>query len=211
MSLTNISEGTGSKKKFARLEDGSYMARIVNIIDLGVQEDMWEGEKKIAHKIFVQFEFPTETITINDEEKPRWLGKDFGVSLHEKSTLTKLIAAADPDGSKTRKGRNLKGLLDLPLMVTVGSTSTGNAKIAGMARLMKGMTVPPLANPVVFFDLDGDDVEAFEKLPDWMKDKIKAGIDFNDTLFAKALGGSKKEQYEAVPGPIEDMESDSPY
>lgn len=211
MALTNISEGTGSKKKFARLEDGTYMARIVNIIDLGVQEDTYEGEKKIAHKIFVQFEFPTEMITINDEEKPRWLGKDFAVSLHEKATLVKLVSAADPDGSKTRKGRNLKALLDLPLMVTVGSTNTGNAKIAGMARLMKGMTVPPLANPLVFFDLDGDDVEAFNKLPEWMQEKIKASIDFEDTLFAKALKSGCEKKKEKDSGGVADMGDDIPY
>ena len=211
MSLTNV-QATSGKKKFSRLEDGTYMCRVVQLIDLGVQEDEYEGEKKVGHKIFINFEFPTEMIMINEEEKPRWLGKEFGVSLHEKSVLTKLIAAADPDGKATSKGRNLKGLLNLPLMVTVGSTATGNAKIAGLARLMKGMTVPELVNPVVFFDLDGGDLEQFEKLPEWVQGKITSSVDFDDTQFAKVQKAKAKDKYEQTPATsIEDMVSDSPY
>jgi hypothetical protein len=210
MSLTNV-QATSGKKKFSRLEDGTYMCRVVQLIDLGVQEDEYEGEKKVGHKIFINFEFPTEMITINEEEKPRWLGKEFGVSLNEKSVLTKLVAAADPDGKATSKGRNLKGLLNLPLMVTVGSTASGNAKIAGLARLMKGMTVPELVNPVVFFDLDEGDTEGFEKLPDWIQNKIKASVDFEDTVLAKAMKGNGKVSHSETVGGIEDMEDDRPY
>ena len=211
MSLTNIKESGGKKKNFGRIDEGTFVARVAQLIDLGVQEDEYEGERKVAHKIFINFEFPTEMMEIEGEQKPRWVGKEFGVSLHEKATLTKLVQSADPDGKLTSKGRNLKGLMGLPLMVTIGSTKTGNAKIAGMARLMKGLQVAELSKDPVFFDMDSASKEDYEVLPQWIQDKIKAGLDFNDTVLAKALGMKTKEKYEATPGTIEDMVSDSPY
>jgi len=210
MALTNLSAAsTGTKKKFERIEDGTYVARIAQLIDLGVQEDEYEGERKVGHKIFVTFEFPTETINIDGEEKPRWLGKEFNVSIHEKSTLTKLVQSADPEGKFTVKGRNLKGLMGLPLMITVGSTKTGNAKVSTVARLMKGMSVAELAKDPVFFDLDGKDLDTFEIFPQWIKDKITNSIDFEDTLFSKVL--LKKEVHASPSGAVEDMEDDRPY
>lgn len=201
MSLTNLA-AEKSTKKFERIEDGTYAARIAQIIDLGVQEDEYEGEKKVAHKVFIQFEMPTETITIDGIEKPRWIGKEFPVSVHEKSSMYKLMQAADPDGKLTAKGRNLKGLLGLPLMLTVGSTAKGNAKVGGVARLMKGMAVADLSQKPVFFDLDGSDKEQFDKFPNWIKLKIQSGIGYEDTPFASGGGDS---------GTLEDMEDDNPF
>lgn len=207
MSLTNLTASSG-KKNLGRIDEGTFPARIVQIIDLGIQEDEYLGERKVGHKVFINFEFPTELVTVGDEDKPRWLGKEYTVSLHEKATLTKLVASADPEGKATSKGRNMKGLLGLPLMVSIGSTEKGKPKISNVARLMKGLTVGELVNKSIFFDMDDGDVEQFNKLPQWMQDKIKGGLDFEDTMLAKALNGNYNvaETY----GAIEDME-DLPY
>jgi hypothetical protein len=50
---------------------------------------------------------------------------------------------------------------------------------------MKGMSVPELANPTLFFDLDEVDLTTFESLPDWMKKRIQEGVDFDKTAFYK--------------------------
>lgn len=205
MSLTNVTSSTEAKKKFSRIEDGTYVARVVQIIDLGVQEDEYEGQKKIGPKVFINFEFPTELMEDN-ENKPHWLGKEFTVSLHEKAVMTKLVAAADPDGKATSKGRNLKGLLGLPLMVTVGTTGTGNAKIAGVARLMKGLSVADLSKDPLFFDMDSATKEEYDVLPQWIREKILVSRDFDDVPLAKLIKGSTSESAY----PVADME-DSPY
>jgi hypothetical protein len=73
-------------------------------------------------------------------------------------------------------------------MVTVGSTATGNAKIVGVSRLMKGLQVDELFNPPVYFDLDDYDtnsVAVFNALPDWLKGKIQEAMNFNTTKFGK--------------------------
>jgi len=194
----NFAEKPKSKgKDFGRVEDGAYPVRVVQLLDFGNQyaTDYKTGEIKkyddgneiIQHKIWINFEFPTETIEIDGENKPRWLGKEFTLSSHEKSALFSLLKAADPKGVATNNGRNPVGLLGLPVMVTVGSTSGGKAKIASVSAVPKGMQVEALQNKEVFFDLDSDDVETFETLPDWMKKRIQEGVAFDSTKFYQAV------------------------
>lgn len=193
----NFNETKKTKKDFGRIEEGSYPARIVQLVDFGNQyaTDYKTGEVKkyedgndvIQHKIFINFEFPTETIEIDGETKPRWTGKEFTLSSHEKSALYSLLKAADPKGTATNNGRNAAGLLGLPVMVTVGSTSGGKAKITTISGVPKGMQVDSLQNPEQFFDLDSDDIEAFEKLPDWMQKRITEGVDFDSTRFYQVV------------------------
>lgn len=191
----NFSETKKARVDYGRMEDGTYPARIVRILDFGLQfaTDFKTGEVKkyddgndvIQHKVWIDFEFPTETIEIDSIAKPRWLGKEYVISSHEKAAIQGLLKAADPDGKVTMKGRNVSGLLGLPVMVGVGSTSSGKAKIVNVTRLIKGMNVDPLANPTLFFDLDSPDIKTFEGLPDWMKKRIQEGVDFDKTAFYK--------------------------
>ena len=182
----NFNKPSSSSKKFPPMDTGVFPARIVQLIDLGIQESEWQGETKRNPKVQITFEFPTETIEVDGEHKPRWLGKEYTVSMHEKSALAALVSSADPSGKATANGSKPEGLLGLPLSVSVGRTSTGNAKVSGVAGMMKGMQVDELKNPPTFFDLSVKGTwDAFEKLPDWLKEKIKTGINFSDTPFAR--------------------------
>jgi hypothetical protein len=204
----NFSE-TKKRVDYGRVEDGTYPARVVRIIDFGLQyaTDFKTGEVKkyddgndvIQHKVWIDFELPTETIDIDGVKKPRWYGKEYTVSSHEKAAIQALLKAADPDGKATMKGKNVVGLLGLPVMLTIGSTSTGKAKVAGITRLIKGMSVDPLANPTLFFDLDEATYKDFELLPEWMQKRIKDGVDFESTGLYKKFNS------------MSDIEEDSPY
>lgn len=197
MALNFSSEAKQSKKIYPRIEDGAYPARIVSLIDFGNQyaTDFKTGEIKryddgnevIQHKVWINFEFPTELIEVDGVERPKWVGREFAVSSHEKSALFALMKAVDPKGENTNKGRNVKGLLGLPAMVTIGSTSGNKAKITTISPVPKGVQVDALANPEQFFDLDSDDVEFFDSLPDWMQKRITEGVDFDSTRFYQAV------------------------
>jgi len=198
MALNFADKPKAAKKDFGRAEDGAYPARIVQLIDFGKQiETDWQtGEPKkyedsgdviVRHKVWVTFELPTETIEVDGVAKPRWYGKEYTVSTHEKSALSALLKAADPKGEHTAKYRNVQGLLGLPVMVTIGSTKTNKPKVAMVSAVPKGMQVEPLANGEMFFDLDSDDLTTFETLPQWMKDRIKNGEEFDETKFYQAI------------------------
>jgi len=197
MALNFAEKSGGAKKDFGRVEDGAYPARIVQIIDFGLQyETDWktgdvktydDGNPMIKHKVWINFELPDETIEIDGVAKPRWYGKEYTVSAHEKSAMHALLKAVDGKGTATNSGRNVQGLLGLPAMLTIGSTSSGKAKVSAVSAVPKGMQVGALTNDEAFLDLDSDNVEAFFGLPAWMRKRIEEGIDFTTTKLAKVL------------------------
>jgi hypothetical protein len=181
MSLQATKE-TSEKKDYGRIENGTYPARAVQIIDMGEQwsenwktgeKEYWDEEEtkpKIQKKCFIQFEFPTETMEIDGEQKPRWQGKEFVISTHEKAALVNLAKAAGI--SEPENGFSVADILDKPVLITIGTTSGGNAKVQTISGVPKGMDVPELYNPTVVFDLDAPDPKVFERLPSFIKEKL---------------------------------------
>jgi len=164
--MTLLKKFAGSGKKFPAISPGTYPARIAQIIDLGVQEDTYEGETKENPKLWVTFELPTETINIDGEDKPRWISREFTKSTSERALLTKLIMVVNEDAE------SLDDLLGKALFLETGLTSGGNAKCTGYAKPMKGFTVPELSKEAELFDLDNPNQAVYDKLPDFLKEKI---------------------------------------
>lgn len=184
------------KKAFPRIGEGTFPARMVQVIDLGKQvKTDWQtqqpvlnddGEEIIQNVVFITFELPTETVTIDDEEKPRWLGKEYTLSWHPKSNLTSVVEALK---STQKDAESLTDLLGAPCMVQVGTTSGGKDKITNVSPPMKGFAVPELENPTKALDLDQGDTETFESLPQFIKDKITNGVNFSETRLSEVLNG----------------------
>lgn len=173
-------QGSFVKKDYGRLSDGPHLARIVSVIDLGEQEqtDYKTGDATDPKKkVMITFETPDERINIENDEgtvsRPRWLGKEYTISMHEKSALFKLIQSICPDANA------LDELLNIACMITVGSTSGDRAKVVGVSLPMKGAEVGDLENDAVYFDFDDPDLEQFSKMPRWIRDKIKSALNYN--------------------------------
>lgn len=176
-----------SNKDFGRLEEGTHVARLVQVIDLGQQViTNMQGEERVVPRAWIVFEFPTETIEINGEERPRWQGKEYTISYHEKSGLTQVINSLDPEG----KAKHLGDLLGKACMVSIGSTSTGKAKITNVVPAPKKMAIPELDNPAKVFDFENPDMEVFETLPDWLKNKITTAENFKGSKVEEMLNSS---------------------
>lgn len=190
----NLSEAKkNDRPDYGRIDEGTYPARVVQIIDIGLQVEDYKGEVKEKNKVFVTFEFPTETITIDDEEKPRWLSKEFVVSFHEKSALTALINAVP------KELEYLSDLIGEAVMVGVGTTSSGKAKVTSVAKLMKGVNIPGLQNKSVAFDFDEPDMDVFHSLPEFLQTKIKEAKNFEGSEVERLLGSVKDNKEDEVP------------
>ena len=61
----NNSNGNKGKSKFEPLSEGVHTGRLVQIIDLGVQQDEYQGVVSERHKVFFTFEIPGETVNVN--------------------------------------------------------------------------------------------------------------------------------------------------
>ena len=178
MSLTVKETGGGGS---APIEAGSYPARCVGVVDLGIQHN--DFNNKDQEKVRLIFELPTERVQVDGEDKPRWLSKPYTASLHEKATLRKDLDAwrGKPFTAEELAGFDLKSVINAPCLLTVVHKESKNggtyANIGGISKPMKGMEVPPLENDPILFDMDADDAEeTLKKLPDWMQDEVKKSI-----------------------------------
>lgn len=182
LNIIKINEETTKKKSdLGRLEDGSYNARIVSVIDCGLQAQTdWKTKKAIDPKkvVMITYETPDELITYTDKDenevtKPRWQTKEYGLNMYETTALAKLCAALKPDIE------SLDELLNVPCMVTIGTTDGGNAKITAVNKPMKGATVGELANDSFYFDFSEPNMELFNGLLAWQQKKVKSALDYN--------------------------------
>lgn len=190
----------GGGEDFGRIEDGSYPARLVQIIDIGEQEridfDTGKPTGQYQRRLFLTFEFPTETIEMNGEEWPRWQSMEVTLSFHKRAKLPQIVSALDPKYQVT----DLSELVGRPALVTIGSTKNGRPKITNIVQLPKGMQVEDLKSPPVVFDMDDFDVEVFNTLPNFIQNRIKEAKNFSaDMLPDNNEEESKKKQDKEEP------------
>jgi len=207
MSLNaNESKNTGKGFKAPLLKVDGYLGRIVQVIDLGKQEQRaFEGKPKDpAYEIMLTYELGTEFMVDENGEvqkdKPRFLTENFALypPTQDKAKSTKRYASFDP--ANEHKG-NFAKMVNLPVMIGVGHKD-GTGKRAG-TKVEKILTVslcpsmfadkvPQLINEALVFDFDNPDLAVFKKLAPWVQEKIMKGLTYPGSILAKALGADYK-------------------
>lgn len=195
--------GGNSDSKFKRaepLEAGSYPARVVQVLDLGVQvQRPFKGEAKPpCQEINITYELADEFMKDEDgndlEDKPRWVSEMiplFNLKA-ERAKSTQRYKALDPnddfDGDFTQ-------LVGLPCNVTIVqsvSKTNGNIynNVAGITSMREkdAKRMPELVNPSKTFVLDDPDMEVFNSLPQFIQDKITSNLNFQGSKLQKLLG-----------------------
>lgn len=223
-------QGGGGKKYVAQpnIDPGVYPARIVQVIDMGLQPQRpFKGaEKKPAYEIGFTYELVDTFVVDEDgneqEDKPRWISEV--LPLHplvaDKAKSTQRYTALDPEG--VLEG-DFSKLADIPCNVTIVNNKSGDkvydniASIAAM-RPRDAAKCPELVNPVKVFSLDDPDLEVFNKLPNWIQDKIKSNLNYKGSKLEKLLGGKPVAKAEpevdvgdSNGGPPFDVDEDAPY
>jgi len=198
----NKIESTGSGNKTDPLESGNYLARVVQVLDMGIQEQRpYMGDPKPpANEISITYELSTEFLKDEDgndkTDKPRWVSEIIPLySLDvDLAKSTKRIKALD---AENKLQGDFSKLVGLPCTLTL-TQNEGKGKNTGKIYInvsqvtppMKGIPVPPLVNEAKTFDLESPDLDVFNSLPDWLQTKIKGNLDFKGSSLSGLLGGS---------------------
>jgi hypothetical protein len=182
MGLT-VKETGGSS--YAPLEAGTYPARCVGVIDLGVQHSDYTG--KDSERVRIIWELPTETTEVDGVAKPRWMSKPYTASLHEKASLRKDLDSwrGKPFTPEELAGFSLRNIVNAPCLLTIvhqtGTNGNTYAKVGAISKIMKGMEVADLATDPIVFDMDDLNAEdVLTQLPEWMQDEVKASITWQE-------------------------------
>lgn len=179
-----IAKDTGTDNDFTPVPQGTHLAICNMVVDLGLQETTYNNETKVKHQCFVRWELPHERIEweVDGQKKegPMSIGKTYTLSLADKANLRKDLEAwrgkaFTPD---ELDGFDLFNLLGVGCQVTVTHKAKDNrtyANVTGVAGWPRGMPKPQATeNPIL---KHAEDNQAdFEKLPEWIRNKIKQSL-----------------------------------
>ena len=156
---------------------GTSSARCYSMIDLGTQKGEYQGQITHKRQVLIGWELSNELIPSGEKEgEPFVISKFYTASLHEKAALRHdLINWRGRDFSeKELQGFDPKNILGTPCMLTLVSNDKGRIKVNGVMKVMKGLEVPSLHNPIRYLSLEPEEFDrsVFEGL----SEKIKAII-----------------------------------
>jgi hypothetical protein len=198
LNAKNIKGNNKERVQQANLEADVYRARVVQILDLGLQPQRpYQGkEKPPANEIQLTYELCDEFMKDEDgndiKDKPRWISETlpFYGLFADKAKSTMRYNAFDPSGEFDGDFSKCSGI---PVNVTVVNNSVGDkiydnvGNVAPMSA-KKAATCPELVNPAKVFDLDVPDMEVFNALPEWLRDKIKSNLNYQGSVLQQKLG-----------------------
>lgn len=163
--------------------EGTHLARLVGITDLGLQEGFNYQGTDIPDSYKLELTYELVDLLMEDTGKPFWISEEVKNSDNEKSTLS---ARSIVFGSLS----DLPTWLTKPCMVTVKHSDKGWAKVAGQSGVSgvpSSIPVTELVNDPILFDLDNPDLELFNKFPEFKQNKIKDNLEFNGSKLQQLL------------------------
>jgi hypothetical protein len=210
MKMGLIATDAGGGGNFKRVPAGAYIGRCYSLIDLGTQLTDGQYGQKMQHKLRIGWELFGEddngqplTVDIDGKEVPMTISKSYTVSLHEKASLRKDLAAwrGRDFTDEEAKAFDVSKLIGAYCMVNVTTSETNGktySNVAGITPLpsaLKNAKPAPVHAPVVF-DLDQPDMAVFATFHEKLQDAIKRSPEwaaFAGTPHAENMHGDAQE------------------
>lgn len=165
----------------------NYIARCYSMVHIGTVLENVMGTEKMLNKVRITWELPTELRVFKEEngEQPMVISKEYTLSMHENANLRKDLESwrGKVFSEDEAKSFDITKLLGIPCMLNIihKDTKTGKpyALISGITNIPKNMECPIQMNESFEFNFeDKFDVEILEKMPDFIKDKIKRSEEY---------------------------------
>lgn len=190
---------------FEPIEGGTYQAICYSVIDLGTQHS--DKFNQDLHQVCLTWEIPEVRIDVLREGKtknlPRVQSKSYTLSLSEKSNLYNDLVSwrGVPFTQEELEGFDVFTIVGANCLLTITNEvkdGKTKAKVAGIAKLMKGMKKLTSENPVARYCIAEDGLVIPESVPDWLKTKIAQSVEWraikkaqmsNDLAAAQAAYG----------------------
>lgn len=197
----NAAKVSGKPSNYVPMEPGTNPARLVGVVDLGLQAQRpYQGkDKPPAREVSFTYEFTDVFMKDEDgqdqEDKPRWLSEQvpFHNLSQEKAKSTIRYKVLDP----TEKfGGDWTQLIGTPVLVTVvlnpAKDNSGkvyeNIGATSPMRQKDTEKLPPLKNEPLVFDLDNPSLETWKRIPKFLQDKIRGNLEYTGSALDKLLG-----------------------
>lgn len=159
--------------------EGNHPAVCVGVVDLGVHQTEWQGQKRTSQKVLITWELPYEEST---NDLPLTISKRYTLSMSEKSVLYKdLVSWRGRDFTEEeRQGFDLFNILGVACFVNVIHTSKEGkvySNITSITPLAKGMEKPKhRTEKLLKFSLEDSSAADFDELSDGLKRVISESL-----------------------------------
>jgi hypothetical protein len=174
---------------------GLFDAVCTQIIDLGTQQSNYSDGVKSQRKVRITWEIVNELMQDN---RPFVISKEYGFTLHEKSSLSKdLISWRGKNFTEDElEGFNLSKILGLACQLNIihtynETTKKTYAKISAIVNKNKNFKCEKTFNELLEFDLDNYNHEIFEKLPEFLQEKIKKSPEYTKNVLGLEVVSNK--------------------
>lgn len=164
------------------LDADVYEAVCISLIDLGTQVDEYKGQPKVNRKVWISWVVPSETVSIDGEDKPRVVGSEYALGLSERHNLRKLLEGwrGRAFTAEELEGFNLTNVLAKPCRLNTGHWKSGSTKIEGALKSKNPEPIPDGMEPFAF-DLDAwDGAELPDEIPEFIKAKIAESPEYQE-------------------------------
>ena len=164
------------KPSVPQMDPGTYIGLCVGIYAIGEQETSYNDKTRYVEQIVITFEFPSVTIEIDGEVKPRQLSRTYTASTSERGSLRKLLKTwrgKDFASSDDMAEFDLTAMLGQSALIQVLQNENGYANIESVIPLPVGMADPSTATPLLSFDVEEWSDEGYEALPEWIQEKVR--------------------------------------
>jgi hypothetical protein len=201
--MPNITATDNGGKEFKKLPPGAHFAICNMMVDCGMQEG-YQG--KPQRKVYIRWEVPDERVEYEKDgvkhEGPCSIGKFYTLSLSEKATLRKDLEnwRGKTFSDAEAKGFNIVAVLGKSCQLMVTHSESGGKTYANVTGIMgiskdqqaRAKTAQP-ENELLAFSVEDPDQEAYDKLPNWLREKIDGRIVDNKE---SGVAASKDEDFD---------------
>ena len=188
------SEGNTSIPK---LENGVYTAISSMLIDLGGQRSLLDNN--VRRKFMIIWDIVGEFIEVNNEKLPRVMSKEYTLSLNEKSNLRKDLQAwrGQAFTEEELNGFDLLKIMNKPChLQIINEEKNGKTynNISAIMAMPKGTQVQLLEETTIFIMDYPETWTNLNKIPKWIKEKIKKSEDYENSDLKKYVDDIEKMQ-----------------
>ncbi len=166
--------------------EGTHIARVVRLIQLGTEEFEWQGQKKSASKVWFDFELLEETHIFKEGEdpKPFVVGSKYTLSMAPKANLRKIVEGIIGASLNDAEADSfdIEQILGKACLANIKYNKKGDktfVNIETTAPLMKGMVAKESFSPVVKLTFDNWNETLFTNLPKFLKEAIEKSPEYS--------------------------------
>lgn len=181
-----IANGGNDTPSYPTVSVGVHKARCVRVIDLGTQQNDYQGQISWKRQVMLIWEVPSET---DNKGEPLTISKFYTLSLNEKANLANDLVSwrGRPFTETEKKAFDISKVVGKPCSINVILNQNGKPKVSTVMPIGKNDEIAQQFHPNMVFsitDFQEKKMEVFNQLPEGIRNII---------LTSKELEGTEKQ------------------